>query len=58
MKNNNRNEWRKRRIRYVVNNSVIGRLIMRLYKYFESLIWLFVSLGILVVILKMFSSSF
>lgn len=52
------NEWRKRRIKYIVNNSVVGRLIMRLYYEFEELIWLMVSVGIFVFILKMFFLGF
>ena len=47
------NEWRKRRIKYIVNNSVVGRLIMRLYYEFEELIWLMVSVGIFLIFIKM-----
>jgi hypothetical protein len=54
MKNNN--EWRKRRIRYMVNNNIVGKIIMRLYNEFEELIWLGVGIGILVVVLKIMLS--
>ena len=46
------NEWRKRRVKYIVNNSVVGRLIMRLYYEFEELVWLFVSVSIFVIIVN------
>jgi uncharacterized membrane protein len=49
MKNNC--EWRKRRIRYIVNNNFIGKIFVRLYYLFEELIWLGICVGILVVIL-------
>jgi hypothetical protein len=38
MKNNY--EWRKRRIKYKINNNAIGKIFMRLYYEFEELIWL------------------
>jgi hypothetical protein len=50
MKNNY--EWRKRRIKYMINNNAIGKIIMRLYYLFEELIWLGLCVGILVVVLK------
>ena len=56
MKNNN--EWRKRRIRYIVNNNIVGKIFLRLYYGFEELIWLLVCVGIFVIILKMFSATF
>ena len=46
------NEWRKRRIKYIVNNSVVGRLIMRLYFKFEGLIWLGICASICVIVFK------
>ena len=52
------NEWRKRRIKYIVNNSVVGRLIMRLYYEFEELIWLLICVGLFVFFLKMFFLGF
>ena len=52
------NEWRKRRIRYLVNNNFVCKIFMRLYYEFEELIWLMVCVGLLVVILKMFFSPF
>lgn len=51
-------KWKKRRIRYVVNNNFVGKIFMRLYYELEELIWLMVCIGLLVVILKMFFSSF
>jgi hypothetical protein len=50
MKNNY--EWKKRRIKYMINNNVIGKIFMRLHYEFERLIWLGVGIGMLVVVLK------
>ena len=47
------NEWRKRRIKYIVNNSVVGRLIVRLYYEFEELIWLLICVGIMLVVVNL-----
>lgn len=52
------NEWMKRRIRYFVNNNIICKIFLRLYYRFEELIWLGVSVGLFLFIIKMFSSSF
>ena len=52
MKNNN--EWEKRKIRYFVNNNFVGKIFLRLYYK----LWLIVSVGMFVYILKMFISSF
>jgi hypothetical protein len=49
MKNNY--EWKKRKIRYLVNNNVVCKLFVRLYYLFEELIWLGVGVGILVGVL-------
>ena len=51
-------EWRKRKVRYFVNNNIVSKIFMRLYYELEELIWLMVCVGILVIILKMFFSSF
>jgi hypothetical protein len=56
MKNNI--EWKKRRIRYVVNNNIVGKIFMRLYYELEELIWLMVCIGLFVFIFKMFFFSF
>jgi hypothetical protein len=50
MKNNY--EWEKRRRLFKRNNSVMYKIVMRLYYEFEELIWLGVGIGMLVVILK------
>ena len=42
------NEWRKRRIRYIVNNSVVGKLYFKL----EGLIWLGICASICVIVFK------
>ena len=38
--------------------NLVSMIFMRLYYGLEELIWLFVSLGILVLFIKLFSSSF
>jgi hypothetical protein len=50
MKNNC--EWKKRRIKYKINNNGIGKIIMRLYYVFERLIWLGICAGICVIAFK------
>jgi hypothetical protein len=50
MKNNN--EWRKRRIKYMINNNAIGKLFVRLYYLFGELIWLGICAGICVLVFK------
>ena len=50
MKNNN--EWRKRKVRYVVNNNIVSKIFMRLYYEFKELIWLLICVGILVFIVN------
>jgi hypothetical protein len=47
-------KWKKRRIRYVVNNNFVGKLFMRLYYK----LWLIVSVIMFVYILNMFFPSF
>jgi hypothetical protein len=49
-----KNEWRKRRIRYLVNNNFVGKIFVRLY--FK--LWLIVCVIMMVYILKMFLFSF
>ena len=51
-------KWKKRRIKYVVNNNIICKIFLRLYYELEVLIWLMVCVGLFVFIFKMFFSSF
>jgi uncharacterized membrane protein len=50
MKNNY--EWKKRRIKYMINNNVIGKIFMMLYYEFEELIWLGICACICVIAFK------
>ena len=45
-------DWKKREVRYYVNKSWIGRLMMKLYNEFEELIWLGICVGILVIVVN------
>ena len=45
--------WKKREIKYFVNNNIVGRILMRLYFKLEELIWLGIGVGILVVVVKL-----
>ena len=47
-------EMLKRKVRYFVNNNFVAKIFMRLYYN----LWLIVSVGLFVFILKMFFSSF
>ena len=51
-----KNEWRKRKIRYFVNNNISGKIFMKLYYEFEELIWLGISVGIFVSVLAVVRS--
>ena len=47
-----RMKWFNRKVRYYVNRSLVGRILMRLYYELEGLIWLMVCVAILVVVVK------
>jgi hypothetical protein len=58
MENNNRMlvgwRWKKRRIRYVVNNNIVVKILKRVGYELRELFWLGIGVGILVVVVNLF----
>ena len=58
MENNNRIlvgwKWKKRRIRYVVNNNIVVKILKRVGYELRELFWLGIGVGILVVVVNLF----
>ena len=50
MKSNN--EWLKRKRRYWINNNIVCKIFMRLYRELKELLWLGLCVGILVFIVN------
>jgi hypothetical protein len=44
--------WEKRKRRYWISNSVVLKILKRLYYRLEELIWLGICVGVLVIVLK------
>ena len=58
MKNDNRMlvgwKWKKRKIRYVVNNNCVGKILKRICYELRELFWLGICVGILVFVANLF----